>query len=75
MLEVMKMDEIKFTSSSVWEKREDPGKYWNGTEWNVLFAEVEEKKTESWFIQKWNKLDCAETLNIFQDKEPGELSQ
>lgn len=33
ILEVMKMDEIKFTSSSVWEKRENPGKYWNGKEW------------------------------------------
>lgn len=32
MLEVMKMDEIKFTSSSVWEKRENPGKYWNDQE-------------------------------------------
>lgn len=32
MLEVMKMDEIKFTSFSVWEKRENPGKYWNDQE-------------------------------------------
>ena len=44
MLEVMKMDEIKFTSSSVWEKRENPSKYWNGQEWNVSFTVEEEKK-------------------------------
>ena len=32
MSEAMKMDEIKFTSSSVWEKRENPCEYWNGKE-------------------------------------------
>ena len=32
MVEVLKMSEIKFTSSSVWEKRENPREYWNGKE-------------------------------------------
>ncbi|CAH3148921.1 unnamed protein product [Porites evermanni] len=29
MIEVLRMNEIKFTSSSVWEKRENPREYWN----------------------------------------------
>ena len=32
MLKAMKTKEIKFTSSSVWEKRENPHEYWNGKE-------------------------------------------
>ena len=32
LMEVLKMSEIKFTSSSVWEKRENPREYWNGKE-------------------------------------------
>lgn len=58
MLKVMKMDEIKFTSSSVWEKRENPDEYWNGKEWNGSLTEwvIEE---EGWFIQQLNKLDCV----------------
>lgn len=32
MLEALKTQEIKFTSASVWEKRENPGEYWNGKE-------------------------------------------
>lgn len=66
MLKVMKMDEIKFTSSSVWEKRENPGEYWNGKEWNGSLKEwvIEEDR---WFIQQLNKLDCVDTLKIFQE--------
>lgn len=68
MLEVMKMDEIKFTSSSVWEKRENPRKYWNGNEWNVFFTVEEEKKKRDLF--KNGISVCVKTLNIFQEKEP-----
>jgi len=32
IVEVLKMNEIKFTSSSVWEKRENPREYWNSKE-------------------------------------------
>ncbi|XP_068679533.1 synaptic plasticity regulator PANTS-like [Montipora foliosa] len=32
MLKAMKTKEIKFTSSSVWKKRENPHEYWNGKE-------------------------------------------
>lgn len=29
MQEALEMDEIKFTSSSVWERREKPSEHWN----------------------------------------------
>ncbi|KAK2574494.1 hypothetical protein P5673_000670, partial [Acropora cervicornis] len=32
MLEALNTQEIKFTSASVWEKRENPGEHWNGKE-------------------------------------------
>ena len=35
MLESLKTQQIKFTSASVWRKRENPGEYWNGKEWTA----------------------------------------